>query len=300
MKIVFTGLPHFGKKLVAELRDFDKKNTYVFCNTYYSKSDRFKFIFHLLTADRVVSINGVSLKSGSLDYVIKRKKKLILQWQGTDVLTAMNNANGRALNRTYIDYAKSFTDAEWLKDELKSLNIDAPILHFKHLTPSENVSAFQTADVVSYLSEGKEKFYGIEQLIDLATAFPQTKFHIIGSKGIGFSVPENIIFYGWVPAKKVKELMNQHAIFVRLTEHDGYSVSVLEAIANGNYVLWNHPHPCVVAVKGHDNLLPVFATLSQNVNIARRSRQTEHIAWAKTNLNKETILMKYIDAIASV
>lgn len=299
MKIVFTGLPHFGKKLVAELKEFDKKNKYFFCDTYYSKLDRFKFIFHLLTADKVVSINGVSLKSGSLDWVIKRNKKLILQWQGTDVSNAIENAKGRALNRKYIDYAKNYTDATWLKDELKELDINAAILHFKHLVVPSNNSPFKTNDVVSYLADGKEKFYGIDALINLAKDFPLIRFHLIGTKGAGIEVPENVIFYGWVPAEKVKELMNEHPIFMRLPGHDGYSLSVLEAIANGNYVIWNYPHPHVLYLSDKNELMAKFSGLIERIDFNGKARQIEGVEWAKANLNKTNILAKYIETITS-
>ena len=300
MKIVFTGLPHFGKKLVAELKEFDKKNSYVFCDTYYSKLDRIKFIFHLLNADKVVSINGVSLKSGSLDWVIKKKKNLILQWQGSDVSTAIENAKGRALNRKYIDYAKNYTDAEWLKNELKELNISADILHFKHLVVPTNNSPFKTNDVVSYLADGKEKFYGIDAIINLANDFPQIRFHLIGTKGEGMEVPENVIFYGWVSVEKVKALMNEHPIFMRLPGHDGYSLSVLEAIANGNYVIWNYPHPHVLYLSNKNELKTKFSELIERINMNGKSRQMEGVAWATSNLDRSTVLSKYIETITSL
>jgi len=300
MKILFTGLPYFGKKLVAELKEFDKENSYYFFDTYYSKIDKVKFLFHLITAHKVVSVNGVSSKSGSLDWVVQLRKKIILQWQGSDVLTAKNNSKGRGLNRKYIDYGISFTDAPWLKDELSALNISADILHFKHVQHSNNLSPFTTNDAVSYLAEGKEKFYGIDHLIKLASDFPSIKFHIIGSKGEGFIVPENLIFYGWISKERVNQLLNEHPIFIRLTEHDGYSLSVMEAIANGNYVLWNQLHECVQYVADMKELVSGFAKLIELVNSSGNARNLRNIEWAKTNLNKEKILTEYITKITTI
>src|SRR5687768_13231124 len=125
MKILFSGLPYFGKKLVQELREIDPANTYVFCNTYYSKKDQLKFLFHLITAKKVVSFNGASSKSGSLDWALRFKKKLIMQWHGSDVLTLRENILGRNNSASkYTQQAISYTDAPWLKSELKELGVE--------------------------------------------------------------------------------------------------------------------------------------------------------------------------------
>jgi glycosyltransferase involved in cell wall biosynthesis len=299
MKILVTGLPYFGKKLVNELREFDRENKWLFFDTYYSKMDRIRFIFHLLTADRVVSINGVSSKSGSLDWVISLKKKLVLQWQGSDVSIAVQNYRSGKFNRKYVDYGVSFTDAEWLKKELSAIDVRAGILPFKHLAVTDRSAPFRTTDVLSYIAQDNEKFYGIEQIEALATNFPSVNFHIVGSNGQALKSPANVIYHGWVQQDKMKALLNEHAIFLRLTAHDGYSLAVMEAIANGNYVIWNNPHPVAIDASGQ-NYQQLFGDLLKHITDNALSRNRLAMQWAKENLDRELILDRYSKTITGV
>ena len=89
MKFIFNGLPYFGKKLVNDLNDFAPQNSFSFFDTYSSKVEQIKFASSLPFSNLVISMNGVSEKSGSLDLVLKLKKRLLMQWQGTDVLIAL-------------------------------------------------------------------------------------------------------------------------------------------------------------------------------------------------------------------
>ena len=101
MKVVFTGLPYFTSKFVKDLKSFDKKNTYVFCDTYTSKLDKIKFGIHAINADLVISINGVTSESGALNLALKYKKNILLQWQGTDVLSVQINKDDRRMRVFY-------------------------------------------------------------------------------------------------------------------------------------------------------------------------------------------------------
>lgn len=297
MKIIFTGLPYFGKKLVDDLNEFDKVNAYYFFNTYYSWWDKLKFVFHLLNADRVISINGASSNSGALNWVIRLKKKLILQWQGSDALTAISNFKNKTFNSKYIDYAKSFTDALWLKEELKEIGINVEILNFKHCETASNNIPFNSVNAVSYMIEGQEKFYGLDTINHLAENFPAISFHIIGSSGLNLAHPENVIFYGWVNKKKVKDLMNENAVFIRFPEHDGNSLSVLEAISNGNYVLWNQPHTQVKCVTNYDEVVQSFGDLIESVRANNLAKNIENLNWANAHLKRDAVLKSYIDTI---
>ncbi|MBI3135916.1 MAG: hypothetical protein HYZ14_14655 [Bacteroidetes bacterium] len=295
MKILFSGLPYFGKKLVQELRETDSENTYLFCDTYYSKKDQLKFLFHLITAKKVVSFNGASSNSGSLNWALRFKKPLIMQWHGSDVLTLRTNKLGRNNSASkYTQQAKSFTDAVWLQQELQELGVEASILHFKHARPTTSTAPFQTANVVSYLAQNNELFYGIEAIQNLAFHFPQITFHLIGTDGNSMKHFPNIQYHGWVSKDKVTELMNANAIYLRLTAHDGYSLSVLEALANGNYVIWNNPHPCVNFVKDNSSLKLVFEKVLDQVKTAGYARVKANIDWVAEHHSKEKILRNYI------
>lgn len=293
MKIVFTGLPYFGKKLVKALSDFDKKNTYLFCDTYYSFWGKLKFILHLRNADKVVSFNGVSNNSGSLNWALRKKKKLIMQWHGSDVLTAKHNKTKGNFNSKYIDAADNYSDAPWLIAELKEIQIEAELLPFKYVESTLTEEKFTSKNVVSYCAQGKEDFYGWQDLLVLSEKFPDINFHVIGTTGKDLKVNNNITCYGWLNQSEVKSLLNKHAIFIRNAKHDGYALSVLEAVANGNYVLWNMPHPCVYQFSNSTDLVEQFSTIQQVLDHNQCARLADAVEWANNNLNRALILENY-------
>ena len=119
MRILSNGLPFFSRKLAKDLNAFDEENSYVFYDTYYSKWEQFKFLLALPFAGAVLSSNGVSDKSKSLDLALFFRKKLLMQWHGTDVQLAVERQKNNTINRKYIDAAQHIVSAPWFVDELK-------------------------------------------------------------------------------------------------------------------------------------------------------------------------------------
>ena len=298
MKVVFTGLPYFASQLVDDLNKFDPNNNYIFCDTYNSKWDQFRFIMHLITgASVVVSFNGVSSNSGALNWVLKLKKKLLMQWHGTDVLMVEKNKTKGCFTDKYILYASSYTDAPWLRDELASINIEAKLLHFKSMPISNSETAFKKISGFTYLAEGREVFYGLKQINELALAFPDIQFHIAGSTGALENIAGNLVFHGWVDKDEMHKLRSENPIFIRLTEHDGYALSVMESIANGNYVLWNQNHSQCELVQNSNSLISEFEKLKIKIEDSNFKKSFENIEWAKINLNREKVLTEYINTL---
>jgi len=131
MLVLINGLPLFSKRLADDLNSFDASIRFVFCDTYNSKVQQLKFLALLPFADLVISMNGVTDNSGSLNAVLKLNKKLVMQWQGTDSLLAMERFKNGTIKRDYIDHAIHFVDSSWLFDELTSINLQPQHLPFK-------------------------------------------------------------------------------------------------------------------------------------------------------------------------
>lgn len=301
MKIVFTGLPYFSKKLAKELNEFDSNNTYYFFDTYYSFFDRIKFILHTFNADLIVSFNGVSASSKALNFAILLNKKIWMQWHGSDVSIAVKAFKENNINLKYVKNSKHFTDAEWLQKELMEIGINSEIVYFKHVEPENEVHHFTSSNILTYMAEGKEDFYGFKILSEFAKKHPSTKIHIVGSSGktIAFSA-DNIIFHGWVDKNKMNSLLSQNAIFVRLTKHDGNSLSVLEALGNGNEVIWSQPHEKTHLATNLDQFENKVLQLQKEVDERNLEVNTQNISWAKENVNKKKVLTKFIEKIEQV
>lgn len=296
MKVLITGIPLFSKRLAEELSAAAPQHTIIFYDTYYSKSDRLRFAAALPFSDLVLSMNGVSDRSGSMELVARMKKKLWMQWQGTDVLLAKKRVQVGTILRKYIDRAVHFTDAPWLADELHSIGIPAGLIHFKWIAPTENREAFPSPAAYSYLAGGKESFYGWDQLNMLARNYPDIPFYIAGSDGDGLEKLPNLRFLGWVPAERMKEIRETTPVFIRSTRHDGYAYSVLEALSAGNEVLWTMPHPNCHLI-GKDNAKEVFGSVIARLKNRALQRSAENISFVQRHFNREEVLKQLIERI---
>lgn len=294
MKILFNGLSYFTGKLVNELKEFSSQHKFVFCDTYVSKSAKIKFIGHLPSADLVVSFNGVSQKSGSLDAVIKLKKPLMMQWHGSDVLSIDINKSNGTFTPKYIDYASSYTDAAWLKSSLQEKNVDAKMLHFKHVDVQSGDASFSDFQVLTYLAQGHELTYGLNQILLLSNKFPEITFNIIGSNGENCHHNKNMIFHGWVNQNTKQKIESNCPIFIRLVKHDGYALSVMEALASGCYVIWNNPHPMCFQANSEHGLIDIFETALETARRNNLNRNVKAMDWVKSNFNRNKILSNYL------
>ncbi|MFM7016734.1 MAG: hypothetical protein ACKOX3_10450, partial [Bacteroidota bacterium] len=180
MLVLINGLPLFSKRLARELKQFDVSSTYIFCDTYNSKIQQLKFLALLPFADVVISMNGVTDNSGSLNAVLKLNKKLIMQWQGTDSLLAMERFKNGTIKRDYIDKSTHFVDSPWLHTELISIGLNPEYVSFKSAVVKEVVKKYSSLSAMTYIADKRQAFYGIHQFKALAENNPDIEFKLFG------------------------------------------------------------------------------------------------------------------------
>lgn len=300
MKILINGLPYFSARLANDLNGLNTSHSFRFLDTYNSKIAKLKFAFQISHADGLISMNGVSDQSGSLDLAIRQKKKIWMQWQGTDVLLALKRSKDGTINRKYIDYSFHFTDAPWLAEELKTIGIHAEIIQYKWLPEIDSSEKFQKLAAYSYLAQNRESFYGLQTIKNFAVANPEIQFYIVGSNGKDLdNIPENVVFKGWVNSEEMKQFQKEVPIFIRLTEHDGFSLSVLEALANGAEVVWSQPHH-LVHFASEKSSIEAFQKAKQVVIDNELKPNPISINYIKDNFQKLDVLNKLIKKIEHV
>ncbi len=294
MYILFNGLPYFGNKIANDLRQSDSGHRFRYFNTYYSFLDKIAFLLHLPFADLVVSMNGVSDPSAALDKVLFFKKKLVLFWQGTDVMLAMERFQHKTINRKYIDYSYNICDTDWLIQELKSCEITCEKVDYKWLTIHSANRKFEQLSVFSYLPTDKEVFYGWEIIQKLAKEFPSIPFYVAGSKGAGLEIPSNVNFLGWINSTQMQEQYQQHPIFIRLTAHDGYSLAVMEALAHGAEVLWSMPHQQCFQVNSIEQARSAMEKAVAAIQSRTYKPNKENMEFIRLTMNREIVLKNLI------
>lgn len=244
---------HFSRRLVGALRDHGYPVEQL---PYLRLSTAFVWVVKLFTSNAQV----VHLLQGHYPILaywlpMLAGKKLVVHWIGTDVATELKRSGslmGRFRLRVLSKASAHLTDFEALQKELAQLPITARIVPLLPL-PEEDfpVEWPDQAGVLTYIPEARADFYGIDALIALAESSPGVAFHVTAHSGEGVQAPPNMHFHGWVD--DMESLWSRCRVLVRLTEHDGLSHSVVEALLRERYVLWTQPFPyCVHASAGAD------------------------------------------------
>jgi hypothetical protein len=298
--IIIVGLPLFAKKMAKDLGETDRSKIFLACDTYYSLKDKILFFFILPFSSMVISFNGVSDKSGTLEWVLRWKKKLIFQWMGTDALLAMERFKNGSIYRKYIDYATNFVDSPWQQEEVKSINLPIHIVPFKYGRELTPLQQYPKMAIFTYVAESRMVFYGWEKIKFAAQKFPFVEFRVAGLKNIPEDYPSNIKLLGWLKSEEMDIEIVSAPIFLRMTDHDGFSVTVIEALSVGAEVIWTHPSECIYWVKNEIELVHKIEELLELIKNRNLSPSIENINFSKKTYNKITLLRNYISNLENL
>jgi hypothetical protein len=301
MLVLFNGLSHFGKKLVTELNEFDPDNKYVFLDTYTSLKAKLLFILLLPFSKLVVSFNGVSERSGSMDWVLRFNKKLLMQWQGTDVQLALQRAQDGVIYNRYITHANHTTDFLFLKKELDTIINYVTLLPYKHYSKDAvELINYKQLSVLSYVAKNREDFYGMHLIQQLAIKYPSIFFYIVGTDNEQFITSENLKLLGWVDQVKLSNLMKENPIFLRLTKHDGNAVTVHEALLHGQEVIWSYPNELVYQATNLEELFMQFEVVLEKISNRGMKSNVYNSNFIYSNYKREVILGNYVAFLNSI
>lgn len=175
-----------------------------------------------------------------------RGKRMVSHWIGTDAMRYHGKITlikrlGIWVHRHLVDL--QLVDSELIQEELKSVGIETNLLRLLPKTIIGQVTPLPDKPVVlSYWDDERFEFYGGNIVIALAKAFTDAKFVILRATGKGLvDIPQNVQFLGMVD--NMQEIYQNSTCLIRMPEHDGLSAMVLEAIANGRYVIYNQKCP---------------------------------------------------------
>lgn len=299
MRIGFNGLPFFTKELTENLTELRDGNKYIFYNTYEEFRAKLLLKLRASTLDGFVSFKGVSESSKSLDLVIEKKIPLLMYWHGTDVSMALKRAEKGDIEWRYIKYATHFTDAPWLKEELLTIGVDAQLLPFKGLNDVTPIipDNYASIKVLSYVGKGREEFYGLSHIVQLAHLNPRFSFTIVGTTQLIENCPDNLEIKGWVEKEEMAALMKSHAILMRLTEHDGNAQMILEALSMGMECIWtNKSENCHFWDRDQD-LNSLFHTVVETVEHRDSLPNIELANYYRENFQKQIIIQRFADTL---
>lgn len=173
------------------------------------------------------------------------KQKLVTFWCGSDVLEARQEfQQGKA--ESWIADKIHWAGAPWLAEEVRGFGLRC---EYVPTTWVQTVSRFddlpEKFSVLAYLPDVERvSLYGIDQVIEVARAFPKIDFSIVGLRpGQTLAVPGNVKLYGRVD---LEPFYRNATVVWRPARHDGLSFMALEALAHGRYVIWSYPFSAAI------------------------------------------------------
>lgn len=261
MKILILGLPYFAAKLAGNLAAVDRGNRYVAVDTGRGWRGQLACLWHMLSARTVYLIGGSTERGGALKLAMLLNKYIVMHWVGTDVLNARAACRAGTADAALLRASRHLCEVDWLRGELLEVGIDAEIVQIACFEEGATVAPPLPAQfsMLSYMGKGRERFYGMDRLIDLAKKFPDIPLRIAGIAEYGAALPPNIHLLGWVGdmAREYRDCV----LYLRLPEHDGLAFSLLEALAAGRYVGYTCAYPHTTTVATQEDLYRLVADL---------------------------------------
>ena len=154
--------------------------------------------------------------------------------------------------------------APWLVDELSALHIPAALLPITTLDTCElgpvDSQEVKDVDFLSYVHLRRFNFYGGDKIVELARRWHMYQFLIICAdlteipRDLAEQMPENVTLCPRVAWNTMPEFYRRSKFFIRYTNHDGLSLSVLEALYFKLGVLWTYDFPCTRKIETLEKL----------------------------------------------
>lgn len=286
MNIAVIGNSYFGNILTEQLRKTDKKNTYQFYNTDTKKIDQIRFIFNIFRIDVVYSVSASISGGGALNLATLFNKRIVQHFIGSDVLTAEQDFKKSNISDNLIKSSSFLCEVEWIKDELKNISIDATVVPIMAYKQEKKPKDFENLSVLTYMSKGKEEFYGVQDYIALAKNFPKIPFKIAGIDSYE-NLPHNVKCLGWIDM--IEELQNT-TVFIRNAEHDGLGFSVIEALSLGRIVLYNYKFPHVQSFSNRENLIAEFKKIKKTFDKGELELNFKAIEFVKQEFDEQKVI----------
>ncbi len=192
---------------------------------------------------------------GIVDHFVLRQLSILIllgvpivrKWSGTDVYRGLKD---EAVHQSIMKLDKLVamnitSEHEGLVEELKELGLTriqlTPQVASQKLEWSMPHSYFVPKTLLIYLPSSRYEFYRQDLMREVVKANSDLRFFVVADEQHSLRRFPNVRSLGWVDG--LSTVWNQVGAMVRVTEHDGFSRSVVEALYMGKYVIHNHRLP---------------------------------------------------------
>lgn len=234
-------------------------------------------IIHFLWGDSYVLLYSIPRLLG---------KKVVIHWVGTDVLHVKKKPLVREIIKRVANLHLAVSP--WLVDELREIGIKATVIPLiPTYLPKVDITWPSDKFVHVYLPEGKEEFYGAEDTFNLARQMPNVKFLITANSGKGMPQLPNITYLGWIEDMEI--VWSKVRVYLRLTEHDGMPLMVIEALQRGKYVVWSYEFPYCIKAESFESTKKSLITALEHSELNK-----EGIEYARHTFDPSVVIKQTI------
>ncbi len=258
IRVLVMGYPYF----INRLRELGANSQFQFGVLPRSRFGRWLALFR---TDLIYLIGGELRPNRFYSWAFLLGKKVIVHWVGSDILEMRAwHSQGRRFSILMQKKAEHWAEVEWTAAELAELGVRTRIVP---LTPAVFPEKYPDLPkkfvALTYLPPDKADFYGEPDLVRLAKRFPEITFLAAAASPTDRKPewPPNLIPIGWVD--RMSELYREVIVLIRLTQHDGLSFMVLEALAQARHVIWSYSLPGVIQARNYEEAAPVMGDLYQ-------------------------------------
>ena len=235
-RALVVGFDYYGRFLCSLMNEHSQDWTFE-----YHTGGRFGTLRALLaarSADAIIAFGGPGPNAALAEIARSRRIPVIVIWAGSDVQVAQRDPHLlELLKRSEIT---NVSDGPWLVDELRELGITATYVPVTAVTPAETIAPLpKRFSVLTYLPEPRRAFYGEKAVYAIAREFPDVPFRVVGRGHANPVAPKNVEFLGYV--EDMPQRIDDATVLLRLPEHDGKSMLVVETMARARHVVWNYP-----------------------------------------------------------
>lgn len=214
---------------------------------YFKNSSRLKKLFlyfnELKNIDSVYRVYGEQRIDWKLLVGRLLGKLTITHWIGTDVIDEIQNYKSISSRINRFSTKVHVSGSSLLKKELMDVGINSQVVPIVPVNNFGGISEMPSShSVLVYAPEGKEEFYGMPYVKELAIKFPDVTFNIVGNSDDYLKL-ENVKFHGTLSSYQMQELYNNITILFRFPKHDGLSMMLLEALSKGKQIIYSYSFP---------------------------------------------------------
>lgn len=211
---------------------------------------------------------------------------VIRKWSGSDSLYCLQDkALAQAAKALDSIVALNLTsEHQGIVDELASIGIDAELTE-QVVSDMVDTSTDTRADIPTgalvYLPTERKTFYGIALVEPVIARNPNIQFTVVADTDHYLGKYSNVRSLGWI--SNMEEVWPMVGIMIRVTAHDGFPRSIVEALARGRHVIHNQHIPACMFAQTTEDIEKQLKSFLAHPNWNLAGTQAMRSAWDGTN-----------------